>query len=124
MLTVSQVAVALALEGVAQGVLGLLVAGEIESVGGAGSQHGDVQPPQRSEQPLRLDDPLQGLVDPAVLGLGVRLQALHPGLGERRRRRLSLRVRPDNMSSVHRPVIQTQCNVEKLVIPSTLLSSK
>ena len=96
-LTVSQVAVALALEGVTQGVLGLLVTGEVEGVGGAGTEHGDVQPPQWSEQPLSLDDPLQGLVDPTVLGLGIWLQALHPGLGETRRRWMSLRVLPNNV---------------------------
>lgn len=78
--TVGQVAVASAADDVTQGALDALVAGEVERVGGSGPHHGDVEAPQRPEDPFCLDDPLQGLVHALVLSVRLRLQALHPSL--------------------------------------------
>lgn len=78
--TVGYVAVASALNDVTQRVLDVLVAGEVECMGGPRSHHGDVEAPQRSEDPLRLDDPFQGFIHALVLCIGVRLQTLHPCL--------------------------------------------
>lgn len=79
--TIGQVTVAPVLDDVAEDVLDPLVAGKIEGVGWAGTQHGDVKAPEGPQQTLSADDAMQGLVDAAVLGLGVRLEALHARLG-------------------------------------------
>ena len=81
--TVGYVAVAPVLDDVAQLAFHPLVAGEVQGVSRAGTHHGDVEAPEGPEEALRPDDPPQGLVHTAVLGLGVRLEALHSGLEER-----------------------------------------
>lgn len=44
------------------------------------ADHGDVEAPQRSEDPLCLDDPFQSLIYTPVLSIRLWLQALHPCL--------------------------------------------
>lgn len=73
-------AVASVLNDVAQRALGSLIAGEVERMSGSRSQHGDVEAPQWSEDPLCPDDPFQSLIHTLVLCVRVRLQALHPCL--------------------------------------------
>lgn len=78
--TVGYVAVASALNDVTQRMLHTLIAGKVECMCRPSSHHSDVEAPQGSEDSLRLDDPFEGFINTLVLGVGVRLQALHPCL--------------------------------------------
>lgn len=73
-------AVAAALNDVAQWAFHSFVAGKVECMGRPRSNHSDVETSQRPEDPLSPDDPFQSLVHTLVLCIWVRLQALHPCL--------------------------------------------
>lgn len=78
--TVGKVAVGSGVDGVAQGELELLVAGEIERVGWPRPHRQHVHAPDRPPHPLGPDDLPERVHHVAVVRPRLRLQALHAGL--------------------------------------------
>lgn len=86
-LTVGEVAVGSRVDGVAEGELDLLVAGEVERVGGAGAHRQHVDAPDGPPHALGPHDLPQRVHHVPVASARLRVEALHPGLRQRWRRR-------------------------------------